>query len=82
MQRRRWWIGSFSSGAIAAALTGGVILLVLAKTPAVQAQNPIAGHAPAAELVGGTWLNTPRGAPLSLSSRRGKVTILHFWTFG
>jgi hypothetical protein len=33
-------------------------------------------------LTGGTWLNTPGGKAVSLASRRGKVTVLHFWTFG
>jgi thiol-disulfide isomerase/thioredoxin len=37
---------------------------------------------PAPELVGDAWLNTPEGKPVTLASRRGKVTILHFWTFG
>jgi len=36
----------------------------------------------APELVGGNWLNTPDGSPIPLASRRGQVTILHFWTFG
>ncbi|MBI3721469.1 MAG: hypothetical protein HY248_02860 [Fimbriimonas ginsengisoli] len=34
------------------------------------------------ELVGGTWLNTPKGAPIKLADRKGKVTIVEFWTFG
>jgi hypothetical protein len=37
---------------------------------------------PAPELKGGSWINTGGGRPLSLASRRGKVTVLHFWTFG
>ena len=36
----------------------------------------------APELVGGPWLNTPNGAPITLASRRGKVTVVEFWTFG
>lgn len=36
----------------------------------------------APELFGGPWLNTPNGNPIPLTSRRGKVTIVHFWTFG
>ena len=36
----------------------------------------------APELVGGPWLNTPNGQPISLANRRGKVTIVEFWTFG
>ena len=34
----------------------------------------------APELVGKSWLNTEK--PISLASRRGKVTIVEFWTFG
>ncbi len=30
----------------------------------------------------GPWLNVPKGADPSLRARRGRVTIVHFWTFG
>ena len=43
-----------------------------------QAQAPIAVNKPAPEIVGHTWLNTPR--PITLASRAGKVTIVEFWT--
>jgi peptide-methionine (R)-S-oxide reductase len=33
-------------------------------------------------LTGGAWLNTPGNKPITLASRRGKVTIVEFWTFG
>ena len=36
---------------------------------------------PAPELTGGAWLNVPQGTRLTLASRKGKVTIVHFWTF-
>ena len=36
----------------------------------------------APELVGGPWLNTPNGKPISLAARKGKVTVVEFWTFG
>lgn len=43
------------------------------------------GHSQAAqrapELVGSQWLNTPDGKPITLQSRLGKVTVVHFWTF-
>ena len=35
---------------------------------------------PAPGLVGERWLNSD--APVSLTARKGKVTIVHFWTFG
>jgi peptide-methionine (R)-S-oxide reductase len=28
------------------------------------------------------WLNTPGNKPITLASRRGKVTVVQFWTFG
>ena len=34
------------------------------------------------ELVGGPWINTTKGEPIKLADRKGKVTIVHFWTFG
>ncbi len=37
---------------------------------------------PAPELVGDAWLNLPTGTRLTLASRKGKVTIVHFWTYG
>jgi thiol-disulfide isomerase/thioredoxin len=33
------------------------------------------------KLTGGPWLNLPRGTSLSLASLRGRVTVVHFWTF-
>lgn len=35
----------------------------------------------APEFVGSTWLNSADGKPPTLGSRRGKVTVVHFWTF-
>jgi peroxiredoxin len=34
------------------------------------------------ELTGDSWINLPKGSTLSLASRKGKVTVVHFWTFG
>jgi thiol-disulfide isomerase/thioredoxin len=36
---------------------------------------------PAPELVGGPWINTSGGKEINLAGRRGKVTIVEFWTF-
>ena len=41
--------------------------------------EPVEIAAEAPELTGEPWLNTK---PLTLEGRRGKVTVLHFWTFG
>lgn len=40
---------------------------------------PVNQRAP--ELIGGPWLNTPNGAPITLASRKGNVTVVEFWTF-
>ncbi len=37
---------------------------------------------PAPELKGDAWLNVPQGRKITLASRKGKVTVVHFWTFG
>ena len=58
-------------GAVSA-LTGGTMF----------AKSQIREEGPAHELVGGPWLNTRQGAPITLASRKGKVTLVHFWTFG
>jgi len=34
------------------------------------------------ELTGGPWLNTPDSKPLTLASLKGKVVVVHYWTFG
>ena len=44
--------------------------------------NPIAQQTPAPELVGKKWVNTPNNAPIKLADRKGKVTLVHFWTLG
>lgn len=44
--------------------------------------NPIVLDLPAPELVGTSWINVPDKLPLKLASRKGKVTIVHFWTIG
>ena len=45
-----------------------------------RSQSLVGSAAP--ELTGDSWLNLPKGSTLSLASRKGKVTIVHFWTFG
>lgn len=44
--------------------------------------NPLTLNVKAPELVGKTWFNTAGDKPLTLAARKGKVTIVHFWTFG
>jgi len=45
-------------------------------------EQPIRVSAAAPELLGSHWLNTPDGKPVTLASRRGKVIVVEFWTFG
>ena len=61
-------------------LTIPLALVFLAGVAPAAAQDVI--NRPASELVGGSWLNTANDAPVSLAARKGRVTIVHFWTFG
>jgi hypothetical protein len=60
-------------------LAASVVLLpVLAPSP--RAQEPVAMKIAAPELQGiEAWINSK---PLALKDLRGKVVVLHFWTFG
>ena len=69
---RKWLWGSI----------GATALLLGWMTTASRAQNPATLNMAAPELSGGPWLNTPDNKPLTLAARRGKVTIVQFWTFG
>jgi thiol-disulfide isomerase/thioredoxin len=53
-----------------------------ASAPVAAQQNPRIIDLPAPPLVGTQWLNTTNKKPIVLDSRKGKVTIVHFWTFG
>jgi peroxiredoxin len=44
-------------------------------------REPDALNLPAPELIGGPWINTAGSKAISLADRRGKVTIVEFWTF-
>ena len=60
----------------------GVLILGLFLTAVswAGAQQPVAMRIPAPELQGiDVWINSK---PLSLKDLRGKVVVLHFWTFG
>ncbi len=64
-------------------IVAGLCIAALAISGGVNAQsNPVILDLPAPELVGTSWINTPDKSPIKLSSRKGKVTIVHFWTFG
>ncbi len=64
-------------------LMGSVLLFALeAPALSMDRQYPYAIDVAAPELVCGPWLNTPKNAPIKLAARKGKVTIVEFWTFG
>jgi hypothetical protein len=65
------------------ALLSGMAASIPFSSPALaNLSNPVALNVPAPELMGSEWRNTPGNARLTLAAERGKVTILHFWTFG
>lgn len=55
---------------------------IYARAVAPVPQEPAEMNVAAPELVGGPWLNTPNEKPITLASRKGKVTVVEFWTFG
>ena len=60
----------------------GALIVGLSLTAAAWAgaQQPVAMRIPAPELEGiDEWINS---RPMSLSDLKGKVVVLHFWTFG
>lgn len=62
----------------------GLICILLglgAPKASLAAENKMAA-VPAPELAGNSWLNVPAATKLSLAARKGKVTVVHFWTFG
>jgi len=64
-------------------LTMAGFLILLPKAPKSETlEQPTPLNLAAPEFVGGPWLNTPDDGPISLAARRGKVTIVHFWTYG
>ncbi|MGA2657813.1 MAG: redoxin domain-containing protein [Verrucomicrobiota bacterium] len=58
-----------------------LVLLALGAGAAAQTGPSGPGGPPAPELAGNAWLNLTNGGRLSLASRKGKVTVVHFWTF-
>ncbi len=58
-----------------------LVLLAVGLAAAGPTASTGTGGAPAPELVGNAWLNLTNGDRLSLASRKGKVTVVHFWTF-
>jgi alkyl hydroperoxide reductase subunit AhpC len=57
------------------------LVLLTAASAIAPAQNLPAIHHAAPEFTGKAWLNTPNQTALRLEDRKGKVTIVHFWTY-
>jgi hypothetical protein len=75
MRVRRWVLTGLAAVGLGVLLGGD--------SPARAAENPFVLDAvPAPELTGGPWLNTPKGAPVRVAGKRGRVTVIHYWTFG
>jgi hypothetical protein len=56
----------------------GLVLAVLAVAVTGEAQVVQTG-APAPDVAGAAWINS---APLTLTSLRGRVVLVEFWTYG
>jgi hypothetical protein len=57
-----------------------ILALLLAAVPSARAQQPAEMKILAPELQGiDAWINSK---PTSLADLKGKVVVLHFWTFG
>ena len=77
MSRYRLSLAALAAAPVALAI--GLALAIPGARAAVQ--NPTAFYERPPELTGDSWLNTA-GKPLTLKERTGRVTVLHFWTFG
>ncbi len=69
------YAGNFRAGLL-------FIFLLLSTSTASLAAEVKTASVSAPELAGNSWLNVPAGTKLSLAARKGKVTVVHFWTFG
>lgn len=75
--------------ALLAVIGAGAVLTIKTTRTEAQAEaatgtpevSPLPGYGPAPELTNAVWLNTDDGKPLALADLRGKVVLLHFWTF-
>jgi hypothetical protein len=82
----RRWIHFGPPAALLAAALLGLPLLACRQAPeppheaaAEPEVQPVSLSVPAPDLPGGTWLNSK---PLTWAGLRGKVAVVHFWTFG
>jgi thiol-disulfide isomerase/thioredoxin len=61
-----------------------IVVFAIPAANAPGADNRIARvvAVPAPSLTGDSWLNVPKEANANLLPRKGKVSVVHFWTFG
>ncbi len=64
------------------ALIVAAIVLILPRMAAADDENPTTLNVQAPELTGHDWVNGSTNLPVKLASRHGKVTLVHFWTYG
>jgi len=80
---KTYWIKIICLFALVAAVfsaAGAIGPLTMSKLAGAE-KEPEALNLPAPELVGGPWINTAGSEAFKLAGRRGKVTIVEFWTF-
>lgn len=74
------------AGARISQSVGLVVTLAVAALALLRAEaaivRPVRINVTPPELTGGPWLNTPDSKPLTLASLKGKVVVVHYWTFG
>lgn len=75
--RRRLVLGMLATLALAGGTASGQ-----STSSQAAARQPVPVDVYSPPITGGPWINTPGGKAIDLEDRKGKVTILHFWTFG
>jgi hypothetical protein len=79
---RRWFEVGLVAAIVAAVLGPPLLYSWRASLPLQGAEpeaQPVALSLPALDLPAGDWINTK---PLRWSDLRGRVAVVHFWTFG
>jgi hypothetical protein len=76
------WVSRLLLGLFAAVLVSSGSAQGQEPTPEAAARQPRPVNVAHPAVTGGPWINTPNGKAIDLKERKGKVTILHFWTFG
>ena len=77
--RNLWQVSGLLATPMKAALAASLLLAVVPSL--VRGQAPANQSPMAPELVGKNWLNAPKEGSPTLAGRKGKVTLVAFWTF-